>query len=265
MYKLVGMSLASEGINCIVLGYRTYPCTDVNGQVGDLIAAFGYINDAVKAHEFTGIDPESAIYACGHSSGAHIIALSFLKESPDRTSICNIVRGFIGLNGPYHLWQMYEFHRDIGINDVGPLCPANGGKENFDRNSPVLILEERAAAAKAERRGGEGNMPSGTRMERKKAQSKGKSRNCAASFPRSLLLHNEKDCIIPCSSSERLHRAIASFKDIGDDEGAHLPSGHSRLVILPEGDHFSTLIELAVGGDKDGKSTLLKELKLFCC
>mmetsp|Transcript_31047 Transcript_31047/g.75714 ORF Transcript_31047/g.75714 Transcript_31047/m.75714 type:complete len:349 (-) Transcript_31047:134-1180(-) len=176
MYRLLGAAMAKAGFNCIVVGYRTYPCASVQGQISDVKLAIQYIYS--NAGKVKGIRKDSPIYLCGHSSGAHISSMLILEEA----SKLDFIHGFVGLSGAYDLRNLYEWHKKMGIHQVGPMCPANGGLENFDDNSPLKLAE----------------------------QYLGQDKRINTKF---LLLHSRADVIVPYHASEKMYEAIGKNID----------------------------------------------------
>lgn len=98
-YAFVGSALASRGIVTVVADYRLYPQVRYPGFVEDSAAAVAWTNNQITRF---GGDAQH-IFVMGHSSGAYnaaMVALDkrWLAQSGLST---NIVRGWIGLAGPY--------------------------------------------------------------------------------------------------------------------------------------------------------------------
>jgi acetyl esterase/lipase len=132
-----GETFLNDGVSVGILGYHTYPTTDVTGQVDDLEKsllflrrAFPHVND---------------ITLIGHSSGSHISMMSLLSGK-----LLTHVNRFVGLSGVYAIPSHYNFERGRGVERISPLAQACGGNlEAWRRNchSPtrLAILESTKA------------------------------------------------------------------------------------------------------------------------
>ncbi|MBL8956069.1 MAG: alpha/beta hydrolase [Myxococcaceae bacterium] len=98
-YVQLGRRLASQGILAMVISYRLAPWSQHPAQIRDTSRALAWALQHAPEH---GGDP-SAVYAMGHSAGAHLVALAacdpkWLREwgaSPSQLA------GVIGISGPY--------------------------------------------------------------------------------------------------------------------------------------------------------------------
>mmetsp|Transcript_12538 Transcript_12538/g.17424 ORF Transcript_12538/g.17424 Transcript_12538/m.17424 type:complete len:312 (+) Transcript_12538:43-978(+) len=169
MYRLLGVRLAMEGFHCILIGYRTYPCADILGQLDDVQEALSYIRRRIGFGELSSIGKNSQIYLSGHSSGAHVVSQCVLERSKS----LDFIQGVIGLGGAYDLKSQYECEKSKDVHELSPLKAANKGVENFHRFSPYVTA---------------------SKLERKHA----------SSVPKFLLLHGLKDTTVPPSQSENL-------------------------------------------------------------
>jgi len=98
-YRFVGQALADHGIVAVLPDYRLYPEVTFPGFVEDGAKAVRWTHDNVARF---GGDP-SRVFLMGHSAGAHIATLLALDEHylKDVGRSREIVRGVIGLSGPY--------------------------------------------------------------------------------------------------------------------------------------------------------------------
>jgi acetyl esterase/lipase len=127
MYRLVAKPFLNDGVSVAILGYRTYPTTDVTGQVDDLEQALESLRQ-----EFPHLNDVTLI---GHSSGAHISMLGLLSGLLTR------VDRFVGLSGVYDIPAHYNFERGRGVDRISPLAPACGGSlDTWRRNSPTRLV-----------------------------------------------------------------------------------------------------------------------------
>ena len=100
-YRFVGAALADAGYVAVLPDYRLYPEVEFPTFIEDGAAAVAWT--VANAARFGG-DPDR-IYLAGHSAGAHTAAL--LALDPSYLAAANVsrsvVRGLIGLSGPYAL------------------------------------------------------------------------------------------------------------------------------------------------------------------
>lgn len=95
-----------------IVGYRTYPTTDINGQIEDIVAGMKHLR--------TNYPQYTAVTLAGHSSGAHIALLSIVDQmvSVDR---------WIGIAGVYNIAEHYRYERCRGVERLSPMSVAPGG------------------------------------------------------------------------------------------------------------------------------------------
>ncbi len=98
-YAFVGSALASRGIVTVVADYRLYPQVRYPTFLEDSAAAVAWTHSQID--RFGG--DAQRIFLMGHSSGAYNAAMVALdKRWLEKSSLSpNIVRGWIGLAGPY--------------------------------------------------------------------------------------------------------------------------------------------------------------------
>eukprot|EP00470_Lotharella_oceanica_P014456 CAMPEP_0170197570 /NCGR_PEP_ID=MMETSP0040_2-20121228/66675_1 /TAXON_ID=641309 /ORGANISM="Lotharella oceanica, Strain CCMP622" /LENGTH=329 /DNA_ID=CAMNT_0010447269 /DNA_START=62 /DNA_END=1051 /DNA_ORIENTATION=+ len=174
MYRLLGVRLAMEGFHCVLIGYRTYPCADICGQIDDVQEALKYMYANLAKGTLSVLGKNSPIYLSGHSSGAHVATHTMLK----RSTALPFIQGVIGLAGPYHLRSQYLCEQAKGVHEMSPLKAANRGESKFDEHSPSLILEK---------------------LDGKTIRK----------LPRFMLLHGQSDATVPPAQSERMAEAAA--------------------------------------------------------
>jgi len=158
LYRLLGGALAGRGLALVVPDYRVFPEARFPMFVEDAALAMTWVRD--NAAMFGG----APIFVMGHSAGAHIGALLSLDRrylsAHDIES--SLVRGFIGLAGPYTLdpakWdstrdifaaaQPAEAARPIKLvrEGVAPMLLLHGGN---DKTVGVHNSEHFADALKA--------------------------------------------------------------------------------------------------------------------
>lgn len=125
LYRLIAKPFIDRDMSVAILGYRTYPSSDVWGQVEDLQNAIAYIQKAIRPDD---------ISLVGHSSGSHISILTLLTtEVP--------VDRFVALSGVYDIPSHYKFESRRGIERVSPLAPACGyNLKAWKQCSPTRLI-----------------------------------------------------------------------------------------------------------------------------
>jgi acetyl esterase/lipase len=140
-YRFVGAALAKAGYIAVLPDYRIYPEVKFPAFVDDGAAALAWV--VSHAAEIGG-DPKR-IFLAGHSAGAHLAAM--LAYDPARLMRvglpADIVRGFIGLSGPYALDPNTDTYRAIfaapyGLADWQPVLLARAGAP------PALLIHGEA-------------------------------------------------------------------------------------------------------------------------
>jgi acetyl esterase/lipase len=105
-YHRLGKGMARRGVGVAVATYRLAPKHKFPAQPEDVARATRWVYENVGEY---GGDPRR-IFLCGHSAGAHLVALVALDEKyleaeglpPDA------VAGVIGISGPYDVEYMWE-------------------------------------------------------------------------------------------------------------------------------------------------------------
>lgn len=110
-YRFVGAALADAGYVAVLPDYRLYPQVKFPAFVQDGASALGWV---VSHAEEIGGDPRR-IFVAGHSAGAHLAAmLAYDRSRLERAGLpATVVRGFIGLSGPYALDPNTDTYRAI--------------------------------------------------------------------------------------------------------------------------------------------------------
>lgn len=135
-YRFVGAALAKAGYVAVLPDYRLYPEAKFPAFVQDGAEALAWV--ASHAAEIGG-DPKR-IYVTGHSAGAHLAAmLAYDRSRLERVGLPpDIVRGFIGLSGPYALDPNNETYRAIF---AAPFAPADWQPVQLvGRGAPPALL-----------------------------------------------------------------------------------------------------------------------------
>lgn len=101
LYDPIGRVFAGQGIGFVAINYRLSPAVKHPEHVRDVARAFAWL--AKHARELGG-DPER-LYVCGHSAGAHLVALLALDPRYLQAEglTASRIRGVIGISGPYSL------------------------------------------------------------------------------------------------------------------------------------------------------------------
>lgn len=99
-YKFVGTTLANNGFIAVIPDYRKYPQVHFPVFVEDTAKALAWVYDHIDSYG----GKADHIYVMGHSAGAHMGALlatdaHYLAAEGKQTQ--TVMRGFIGLAGPY--------------------------------------------------------------------------------------------------------------------------------------------------------------------
>lgn len=118
-YLFAGEALASRGFVAVIADYRLYPEVRFPDFVLDSAQAVRWTHDNVARF---GGDPDR-IFLMGHSAGAYNAAMlafdpRYLRDAGlDRS----VVRGFVGLAGPYDFLPLTSRLRDVfGYPDTSP-------------------------------------------------------------------------------------------------------------------------------------------------
>ncbi len=104
-YHRLGKGLARRGVGVAVAAYRLAPKHKFPAQAEDVARATRWIYENIG--EYDG-DPER-IFLCGHSAGAHLVALVALDERYLRAEGLppGAVAGVVGISGPYDVEYMW--------------------------------------------------------------------------------------------------------------------------------------------------------------
>eukprot|EP00525_Craspedostauros_australis_P012455 CAMPEP_0198114872 /NCGR_PEP_ID=MMETSP1442-20131203/6116_1 /TAXON_ID= /ORGANISM="Craspedostauros australis, Strain CCMP3328" /LENGTH=421 /DNA_ID=CAMNT_0043772271 /DNA_START=117 /DNA_END=1383 /DNA_ORIENTATION=+ len=130
MYRLLAKPGLERGCRVAIVGYRTYPDTDVDGQADDVAASLQAIQSKY---------PSSPIVLMAHSTGCQVSSLALLNQP--HQSRAN-VKSFIGLSGLYHVEDHQLFEVGRGLDQISPLIPANHYTiDNWNRRSPTCIVQ----------------------------------------------------------------------------------------------------------------------------
>ena len=134
MYQLTAIPFINSGYDFAVIGYRTYPSTDVRGQIDDLNLALKSLRDAVPNTQ--------DVTLIAHSSGAHITSLGFLNGQIPKA----YANQYISLSGLFDIPSHYLFEKSRGVERISPMAAACGlpGQrlQGWKDCSPLRISQE---------------------------------------------------------------------------------------------------------------------------
>jgi len=150
MYRLVALPFLKMNKAVAIVGYRTHPDADVNGQVADI----GTSLNTLKSQRPDLLDDDGTIEALiGHSSGAHLGLLHVLesaKKSVQQQLDMTLIKKFYAVSGVYCISSHFEYEKGRGVDQVSALRVACGPHEKFEENSPAYRLECIQASGKEE-------------------------------------------------------------------------------------------------------------------
>ncbi len=101
IYGRLGEVFARQGIGTVITNYRLSPQVKFPEHIKDVARAFAWVHKHIAEY---GGDP-SAVFACGHSAGGHLVALLVTDESYLKAEglTSRDVRGVIPISGVYLL------------------------------------------------------------------------------------------------------------------------------------------------------------------
>jgi acetyl esterase/lipase len=131
-YRALGQAFASKGVVTAVANYTLFPPHGFPRFIEDGAQAFKYVH--ARAREFGG-DPER-IFLCGHSAGAHIVAMlgtngDYLRATGMESSA---PRGIIGIAGPYDFLPLKD-----------PVLIELFGGDNVPETQPIRFVDGKRA------------------------------------------------------------------------------------------------------------------------
>jgi len=231
MYRLASIPFLEMGLAVAIVGYRTYPDADVDGQVEDVERAMEDLArrrpDLLQNNRGGGI---SALV--GHSTGAHISFLTVLKrskahmeaEKQGKESKDVFINSFIGLSGVYNIQNHFEFESGRGVEEMSPLKPVCGfSVENFIENSACFRLEQCLLDQERE----ECDVAEEVEL--------------VDHLPQMLFVHGVLDDTVPYTSTQKIVDAILSIESSDVEEKCH-------EILLEDVGHSDTVMHLMFGG-----------------
>jgi len=135
-YSTMARTFTQNGIVAVIVNYTLHPEGLVGEMLRDLNAALVWTKNNIKRH---GGDPLN-IFFLGHSAGAQLGALLVLNEVIGQEGPI-LLKGFIGLAGPYDIRDHYKHEFTRGVENLSPMKPTMGGIPNFHLNSPTHLAQ----------------------------------------------------------------------------------------------------------------------------
>lgn len=214
MYRLAALPFLELDLVVAIVGYRTYPDADAQGQVDDLELAASVLYQRYPQLCRADETPMGT-FLMGHSSGAHIALLLLVKRAER-----NILRGrphggnttleftkFIGMSGPYDIGHHYDYEAARGVEELSPMKPVCGfSREAFRQNSPACRLQHL--------------------LHRVSQES-----SVDGLFPHMLLIHGIEDSTVPFTASAEAARIVRSCGVTRCDEIYVARTGHQDIVM----------------------------------
>lgn len=106
LYRAVGRYLAGQGVVAVLANYRLTPAVKHPEHVKDIARAYAWTRRNIKQH---GGNPDT-IFLCGHSAGAHLVALLATDDSLWRAGVLGLepkdrdsLRGVMAVSGVYRI------------------------------------------------------------------------------------------------------------------------------------------------------------------
>lgn len=159
IYEVLGKSLATDGIGCVICNYRLSPQVQHPGHIEDVAKAFAWTRENITKYG----GQKDRLFLCGHSAGGHLVSLLATDPQYLKAEKCSPadVRGVASLSGVYqifHTVRVFEgpFGKDEKVCKLAsPLTHATGKCPPFliayaDTDFPQLdeMAENMCAALK---------------------------------------------------------------------------------------------------------------------
>lgn len=221
MYRLVSLPFLSQNKTVAIVGYRTYPDTNLDGQVADVGAAItALIEDRPDL-----LDEEGMITALiGHSSGSHISLLYLLESARDALQGISStpIQQFIGISGVYSIESHYLWEIGRGVEQISAMRVACSP---FKEASPAYRLECIVQSDGAEECKLVGKTESKVMLDEH--------------LPDIALVHGTDDNVVRYTQSIEIVDSIRSSLKAPE---------RCRAVILKGVGHADTVLDLMIGG-----------------
>ena len=250
MYSTIAATYSSKGYIAVIPNYSLWPKGTPEDMIHDIKRCVEWTYQNAK---FFGGDP-SKIILIGQSSGAHLIALTLVRNAITLAERCILARsgrnerdptidaevnasknilnrlfGVILLSGPYNIGKHYEFESIRGVEEISCMGRLFGNTaESFVRYSPTHLVRDSFHLTKAE----------------------GFARHLPSSF---LLIHSVRDEVVPFFSSLEFFEAL-------DKSGID----HVLLKSYEDVDHAKLVVDMmTLTADKDEKNDFEREMHEF--
>ncbi|CAB9519349.1 Probable isoprenylcysteine alpha-carbonyl methylesterase [Seminavis robusta] len=246
-YALVAKPFLERGMAVAVVGYRTYPEADALTQAADLELAASVLSQ--RYPQICLEESELGVCAVGHSSGSHILAMMLIQRLRQQTEssrwgfslqhnnkntngVTMRIDSIVGISGPYDVEQHFQYEASKGLEQLSPMQPACGGRDQFRQHSPTLLLS---------------HFLSQCTKEEMEALDK--------SFPRLALVHGSIDDVVPVESSQEAARVLRAAGVTKCDEFYLAETGHPDAVIeiMMGGPTQDAVVEWIEAGSKSVK------------
>jgi hypothetical protein len=245
MYRLLAAGIQNTGrprwfprhphviTDVAILNIRTYPDGNMTDQMQDGLDALQRLEDWYRDESrylFQGpIERRVLVTLAGQSSGAHTALLVLVERALRRNGSLKMngsgaaweIDSFVGLCGPYHVEQHFEFEASRGVEQLSPMQAAAGfTRENMRELSATarlaawLVKEQEPAAA------------------------------LDLFSQRLLLLHGMEDTTVPFAETAVCARHLRS---LGLGSNGTMEVGRIDEVYLPGVGHEDTIVQLMMG------------------
>lgn len=212
-YRLCATPFLEAGHGAVVIvGYRTWPDADVEGQVDDVECAVARVVEERRGAE---------VKLVGHSSGAHLCALLVLRKATMAAASKEItltnadfdVVSFVGLCGLYRPDAHYEFEKGRGVDQISPMLAAcgDGDVERLDTFSTTEVMKRISFSGRQ------------------------------FSMPDMFLLHGVDDSTVPYTASAELVEELSLLLEDSDDDATR---GEVKLVLAEGVGHVDPVTNL---------------------
>ena len=219
MYRLLVLPFEKMNWATAIVGYRTYPEGDASSQVHDLEMAMKELQ-----RRYPDVCRRK-VCLMGHSSGAHISMLTIvervrrkleLEQAGDTLALQqwekSLVKidSFIGVSGPYNIYNHFDFEAGRGVEQISPMQPACGNsREMFLRYSPAVQVSHMFAKC---------SLPE-------------EQNSFSRSFPPMVLVHGMEDDTVPYSASKEAGRVLRASGITQCSEIYERDAGHEEAIM----------------------------------
>lgn len=103
-YLFVAQALTNQGYVAVLADYRRYPAVKFPEIIDDARKATEWVKQNIESY----VGKTESIFLMGHSAGAHLAAMLTLNETYLSKKTTVVIKGFIGLAGPYDFLPFTE-------------------------------------------------------------------------------------------------------------------------------------------------------------